>query len=116
MDNPGVLVEIGLNSPRISEGESGLRSQVSIWLGPPHWKIRMHDLARPKPAAEFVTRAPASSEKAQEAKDRREPAHRLSKPRAAKGGSIEIHRSLGQTPFPTLAGRFVQRLMNNPFA
>ena len=35
--------------PGSRSGASGLRSQVSIWLGPPHWKIRMHDFARPNP-------------------------------------------------------------------
>ena len=38
------------SSPRISAGASGLGSQVSSWLGPPHRKIRMHDFARPNPS------------------------------------------------------------------
>ena len=46
---PGTLVAIGRNGPRISSGASGLGSQVSSWLGPPHRKIRMHDFARPNP-------------------------------------------------------------------
>ena len=30
-------------------GAPGLGSHVSSWLGPPHIKIKMHDLARPNP-------------------------------------------------------------------
>src|SRR5215510_5516557 len=45
---PGILVLIGLNSPRILEGASGLGSQMSRWLGPPWRKRRMTDLALPK--------------------------------------------------------------------
>ena len=48
---PGTLVAIGLKEPRISAGASGLGSQVSSWLGPPHWKMRMQERARPKPGA-----------------------------------------------------------------
>ena len=32
---PGTLVAIGLNDPRISEGASILRSNMSWWEGPP---------------------------------------------------------------------------------
>src|SRR4051812_7165218 len=35
MRMPGTAVAIGLYGPRISAGASGLRSQVSRWLGPP---------------------------------------------------------------------------------
>ena len=50
----------GLKRPRmLGSGASGLRSQVSSWLGPPHWKIRMHDRARPNPDAMPGTSAPA---------------------------------------------------------
>jgi hypothetical protein len=47
---PGTEVAIGLNSPRTSAGESGLGSQVSMWLTPPQQYSTMHDLARPKPS------------------------------------------------------------------
>jgi hypothetical protein len=42
---PGTVVAMGLYGPRISAGASGLRSQVSRWLGPPHNKMKMHDLS-----------------------------------------------------------------------
>src|ERR1041384_1190372 len=41
---PGTLVEIGRNSPRISEGELGFRSKESMWEGPPGRKMLMIDL------------------------------------------------------------------------
>src|SRR6185312_3841732 len=40
---PGTLVLIGLNSPRISAGSFGLRSYISMWLGPPACQIRITD-------------------------------------------------------------------------
>src|SRR5688572_7806059 len=49
IEMPGTEVAIGLNSPRISAGASGLGSQVSSCEGPPHIKIKMHCLARPNP-------------------------------------------------------------------
>ena len=42
---PGTDVSIGRNSPRMLSGASGLRSNVSRWLGPPAIHSRMHDLA-----------------------------------------------------------------------
>src|SRR6059058_2236832 len=45
---PGTLDLIGLNSPRMLEGASGLGSQISIWLGPPWRNSMMTDLAAPK--------------------------------------------------------------------
>ena len=48
---PGILVLIGLNSPRMFAGASGLGSQMSMWLGPPCRKIMMTFLALPKPRA-----------------------------------------------------------------
>ena len=51
---PGVLVAIVPKLPRISAGASGLGSQVSSWLGPPHMKISMHDFARPNPSGPAV--------------------------------------------------------------
>src|SRR5262245_38583433 len=42
---PVVLVLIGWNGPRTSAGTSGLRSNVSRWLGPPSSHSRMHDFA-----------------------------------------------------------------------
>ena len=54
---PGVRVAIVLKPPRISLGASGLGSQVSMWLGPPHWKIRMQDFARPNPEPEAESSA-----------------------------------------------------------
>ena len=38
-------VEIGLNSPRISDGASGLGSHRSIWLGAPESRTKMQFLA-----------------------------------------------------------------------
>src|SRR5271170_1956308 len=46
---PGILVLIGLNSPRILRGASGLGSQISMWLGPPCRKTMITDFALPKP-------------------------------------------------------------------
>src|SRR5690606_37916448 len=46
---PGTFVVTGLNSPRTSAGASGLRSQVSKWLGPPHMNRKMHRFTLPKP-------------------------------------------------------------------
>ena len=46
---PGARVAIGLNSPRISAGASGFRSNVSRWLGAPVRKIRITDFALPGP-------------------------------------------------------------------
>ena len=40
---PGTLVAMGLNSPRISGGASGFRSNVSRWLAPPVRKTMMTD-------------------------------------------------------------------------
>ena len=48
---PGILVGIGLKSPRILAGASGLGSQMSMWLGPPCKKTMITDLALPKPRA-----------------------------------------------------------------
>src|SRR5258706_417554 len=45
---PSTLVLIGLNSPRMLEGASGLGSQMSMWLGPPWRKSMITDLAAPK--------------------------------------------------------------------
>src|SRR5689334_10240752 len=37
---PGTLVGMGRNSPRTSDGASGLRSHMSWWLGPPdRWTL-----------------------------------------------------------------------------
>src|SRR5688572_8920751 len=41
---PGTLVLIGLNSPLTSAGAEGLRSYMSMWLGPPASHTRMIDL------------------------------------------------------------------------
>src|SRR5208283_1328487 len=46
---PSTLVLMGLNSPRMLEGASGLGSQMSMWLGPPWRNSRMTDLAWPYP-------------------------------------------------------------------
>jgi hypothetical protein len=43
---PGTLVGMGRNSPRISEGASGLRSNMSMWLGPPSIHKRMQFTSR----------------------------------------------------------------------
>jgi hypothetical protein len=52
---PGVRVAIVRKLPRISAGASGLGSQVSSWLGPPHMKISRQDRARPNPAGPAAT-------------------------------------------------------------
>ena len=65
---PAALVLIGLNSP--APLLSGLRSKVSLWLGPPSIHRRMHDLALPLP--DFSARpspAPAASRTATAAND-----------------------------------------------
>src|SRR5581483_2611346 len=41
---PGALVAIGLKSPRYSAGALGLRSKVSMWLGPPQSHTTRIDL------------------------------------------------------------------------
>lgn len=43
---PGVLVAMGLNSPRISAGASGFMSHRSMWLGPPNRKMKMQERTR----------------------------------------------------------------------
>ena len=45
---PGAEVAMGLKSP--APLLPGLRSKVSLWLGPPSIHIRMHDLALPEGA------------------------------------------------------------------
>src|SRR5688572_26770329 len=52
ISTPGALVLIGLNSP--APLLSGLRSKVSLWLGPPSIHRRMHDFAGLRPAAAFA--------------------------------------------------------------
>ena len=42
---PGTLVRIGRNSPRYSDGASGLRSNVSMWLGLPQSHRTIIDFA-----------------------------------------------------------------------
>src|SRR5262249_8986053 len=49
ISTPSAAVLIGLNSP--APLLSGLRSQVSLWLGPPSIQRRVHDLALPVPPA-----------------------------------------------------------------
>src|SRR5438105_223942 len=48
---PGTAVAMGLNSPRISAGASGLGSQVSMWLTPPQQYSTMHGFARSRHVA-----------------------------------------------------------------
>src|SRR4051812_48520645 len=45
--SPGSEVAIGRNSPRISAGARGFRSNMSWWLGPPSRLNRMTDLVLP---------------------------------------------------------------------
>ena len=56
---PGSLVGMVANGPRISDGASGLTSQVSMWLGPPAIQSRMTALRPPIawPAAAASERA-----------------------------------------------------------
>src|SRR5262245_11734275 len=61
MRTPGAEVAIGLNSPRISAGASGLRLTMSWWLGPPRRLKRMTDLAGPRGRA-----GPASARRRRE--------------------------------------------------
>src|SRR5262245_58249874 len=51
MRTPGTEGAIGFNSPRISAGASGLRSQVSSCGGPPVRKSNTHRFARANPAS-----------------------------------------------------------------
>src|SRR4051812_22642395 len=46
MAMPGTFVVIGLNSPRYSAEAPGFRSNVSMWLGPPHSQRTMIALLR----------------------------------------------------------------------
>src|SRR5205809_3176933 len=48
---PGILVLIGVNSPRMFDGASGLGSQMSMWDGPPCRKIITTLLADSQPRA-----------------------------------------------------------------
>src|SRR5437899_1495749 len=57
---PDTLVLIGLNSPRILEGASGLGSQMSMWLGPPCRNSMITDFAAPKALAFDSTLAAAA--------------------------------------------------------
>ena len=50
---PGTFVVIGLNSPRNSAGASGLRSYMSMWLGPPASQSRITDFASRLGAGRF---------------------------------------------------------------
>src|SRR3954464_2261474 len=47
---PGTAVRIGRNGPRYSAGASGLGSQVSNWLGPPHIQNRKTVVSADGPA------------------------------------------------------------------
>ena len=42
---PGILVLMGLNSPRMLAGASGFGSQMSMWLGPPCRNTMITDFA-----------------------------------------------------------------------
>src|SRR5688572_28486101 len=42
---PGTFVLIGLNAPRYSTGASGLRSNVSMWDGPPFKLMKIAEVA-----------------------------------------------------------------------
>jgi hypothetical protein len=57
-----MLVLIGLNSPRMFWGASGLGSQMSMWDGPPCRKIITTLFAEPKPRepASLAADAPAA--------------------------------------------------------
>ena len=57
--NSGVREAIGRNGPRIVLGASGLRSNVSSWLGPPNKNRKMTFLARAgRPAGSLRPPAP----------------------------------------------------------
>src|ERR1041384_4763286 len=43
---PSALDETGLGGLRIESGASGFMSNMSIWLGPPHWKRKTTCLSR----------------------------------------------------------------------
>ncbi len=53
---PGARVAIVLNSPRISTGASGFKSNVSRWLGAPVKKIKTTDFAFGRDAARTARR------------------------------------------------------------
>src|SRR6266571_1587715 len=58
---PGTAVLIGLYGPRISGGASGLRSQVSRWLGPPHSRMKITDFSAGTKLPEELPRTPAAT-------------------------------------------------------
>src|SRR5713101_946300 len=105
---PGTLVLMGLNSPRILEGASGLGSQMSMWLGPPCRNSMMTDLAAPKDFALDSTLA-AAAEAFQDRKSGRFNPNRPAPPtrinsrrdqpsqvRTGRPGIVSMYRLLGQ--------------------
>ena len=94
-------VAIVPNSPRISAGASGLGSHVSSWLGPPHWKIRMHD--RPGQSRRLVATVsapPRAAEAVPAAPDPSSSGHPPAVPRASTSRAGESHRSHDVPPMP----------------
>src|SRR5207248_101390 len=62
---PGTFEAIGLYGPRISSGAPGLRSQVSMWLGPPQSRTKMHDRSAaprdsPRPVSTLAATVPCT--------------------------------------------------------
>src|SRR5271169_3420844 len=55
---PETFVLMGLNSPRMLLGASGLGSQISMWLGPPCKNTRITDFAELNPCAPSRREAP----------------------------------------------------------
>src|SRR5204863_3086873 len=69
MAKPGTLVEIGLNSPRISSAASGFMSYRSMWLGPPGRYTKMTDLGGDDSADDDLASAPRASNRRSAASD-----------------------------------------------
>ena len=44
-DIPGTFVAMGRYGLRMPSGASGFMSNVSSWLGPPHWNRKITDFA-----------------------------------------------------------------------
>src|SRR5262249_24745435 len=108
MKTPGVLVGIAANEPRIAWGALGFGSQVSSWLGPPHWKIRMHALARPNPAGRRAL-PPGPSARARSNPGRPKPVRVSAPPRRASLGLAGRLKKSGHASGVAFIGKLLVR-------
>src|SRR6185369_11307251 len=115
---PDTLVLIGLNSPRMLEGASGLGSQMSMWLGPPCRNSMITDFAAPKALALDSTLAGAAASAFQERKSGRlspnspAPPTRInsrrdqpSQVRTGRPGIVSMYLLLGQDYITSMASQ-----------